>query len=168
MLPRNQRQEALSRAYVRAVAAQAGVLCGETDQDFGIDLFLRAVEVHDHQCWDAGPQLDVQLKSSTRAEVRDAEVAYDLEVRAYNLLRAQTVCRPRLLILLVLPEDETQWLQQTVDELILRQCAYWFSLFGAPPTTNQTTVRITIPRGNVFSVEALRGLLDEVSRESTP
>ena len=43
MLPRNQRQEALSRAYVRAVAARAGVLCTDTTQDFGIDLFFRAV-----------------------------------------------------------------------------------------------------------------------------
>jgi hypothetical protein len=45
MLPTNQRQEALSRAYVRAVAAQAGVICGELGQDFGIDMFLRTVPV---------------------------------------------------------------------------------------------------------------------------
>jgi hypothetical protein len=43
MLPRNQRQEVLSRAYVRAATARAGVLCFDSTQDFGIDLFLRAV-----------------------------------------------------------------------------------------------------------------------------
>jgi hypothetical protein len=35
MLPRNHRQEALSRAYVRAIAAQAGLLCSQPEPDFG-------------------------------------------------------------------------------------------------------------------------------------
>src|SRR5262249_55141592 len=154
MLPRNHRQEALSRAYVRAVAAQAGVLCGSTEQDLGFDMILRAVEVHDQQYWDSGPQLDVQLKSTTRAEVRDSEVAYDLEVRSYNLLRRTTRTQPCVLILLILPEDESLWLTQSTEELILRRVAYWMSLQGAEPTT----VRVTIPRTNVFTVEALRSL----------
>jgi hypothetical protein len=161
MLPRNLRQEALSHSYVRTIAARAGVICGGTDNDFGCDLILRAVVVYDQQYWDSGPQIDIQLKSTTRAEVRDGEVLYDLEVRAYNLLRQETGSRPRLLVLLVLPEDEAQWTSQSVEELILRRCAYWLSLRGAAPTTNQTTVRVAIPRANVFSPDALQRLLAE-------
>jgi hypothetical protein len=161
MLPRNLRQEALSRAYVRAVAARAGVICGGTDNDFGFDMILRAVVVHGGQFWDSGPQIDLQLKSTTRADVRDAEVFYDLEVRAYDLLRQETGDRLRLLVVLVLPEDEALWLSQSVEELVLRRCAYWKSLRGAAPTTNQATVRIAIPRANVFSAEALERLLAE-------
>lgn len=168
MLPRNLRQEALSRAYVRAIAAQAGVICGNTEQDFGCDMVLREVEVHSQQYWDSGPQLDVQLKSTTWADVQKTEVVHDLEVRAYNLLRLETCTCPRILILLVLPEDETQWLTQSVEELILRRCAYWMSFRGSEPTTNQTTIRITVPRANVFSVEALRRLLREARLENRP
>jgi hypothetical protein len=51
------------------------------DLDYGIDLVLRAVEVRDQQCFDAAPQLDVQLKSTRRAEVRADQVVHDLEVR---------------------------------------------------------------------------------------
>src|SRR5438128_612267 len=128
MLPRNQRQEGLSRAYVRAIAAQAGALCCEPIQDFGIDIFLRGLERRDQQYLDIGPQLDVQLRSTMRAEVRDEVIVYDLDVRTYNLLRTESSDRPRILVLLVLPADEAQWLSQSVEELVLRRCAYWMSL----------------------------------------
>jgi hypothetical protein len=168
MLPRNLRQEALSRAYVRAVAARAGLICGGTENDLGFDLFLRSVEIHGQQLWDGGPQLDVQLKSTTRAEVRETVVAYDLEVRAYNILRQENVNRPRILVILVLPEDESEWLGQTEDALILRHCAYWMSLRGAEPTTAQTTVRIMIPRANISSVQSLQALMDRARRGEMP
>jgi hypothetical protein len=167
MLPRNQRQEALCRAYVRAIAAQAGVICGDIVQDFGIDMFLRGVEHQEQAYRDTGPQIDLQLKSTTRAEVKEPEVVYDLEVRAYNLLRLPVRERPRLLVLLVLPEDETQWLSQSVEELILRRCAYWVTLQGAELTTNQTTVRIRIPTTNAFSVEAVQAMLRALSEGKT-
>jgi hypothetical protein len=162
MLPRNLRQEALSRAYVRAIAARAGVICGTTENDLGFDMLLRAVVVHDQQFWDSGPQIDIQLKSTTRAEFREAEVLYDLDVRTYNLLR-QEANRARLLVLLVLPDDEALWLSQSVDELILRRCAFWMSLRGWAATTNQTTVRIPIPHENVFSAGALQRLMAEAN-----
>lgn len=168
MLPRNLRQEALSRAYVRAIAARAGLICGGTENDLGFDLLLRSMETHDRQLWDSGPQIDVQLKSTTRAEVRETVVAYDLEVRAYNILRQEDVNRPRILVVLVLPEDESEWVIQTEDALILRRCAYWTSLRGTQPTTAQTTVRILIPRANVFSVQSLQALMDRARGGEMP
>ncbi len=168
MLPRNLRQEALCRAYVRAIAARAGLICGTTENDLGFDLFLRSVEAHGHQLWDSGPQLDVQLKSTARAAVREDAVAYDLEVRAYNILRQQNAARPRILVVLVLPEDENDWSSQTEDALILRRCAYWMSLRGAVATASQTTCRVAIPRGNVFSVESVQVLMDRVREGEWP
>jgi hypothetical protein len=168
MLPRNQRQEALSRAYVRAIAAQAGVICGDMVQDFGTDMFLRGVQQIDQEYFDNGPQVDLQLKSSTRAEVRENRVLHDLEVRSYNWCRQDAVTKPRFLLLLVLPDDEWQWLTQSVEELILRRCVFWLSLRGAAPTDNQSTIRITIPLTNVFSVSTVRGWMGEGEEESKP
>jgi hypothetical protein len=108
MVPQSQRQEALSRAYVRAVAALAGVTCTDLVQDFGADMILRHVAQEEHKYLDDGPQVDLQLKSTTRADVQEAEVSYDLEVRAYHWLRQRQVYRPRILVLMVLPEDEAQ------------------------------------------------------------
>jgi hypothetical protein len=168
MVPQSQRQEALSRAYVRAVAAQAGVTCADLFQDYGADMILRDVAQREHNFVDDGPQVDLQLKSTTLAEVRETEVRYDLDVRAYNWLRQQQVSQPRVLVLMVLPEDEAQWLSQSLEELILRRCAYWLNLRGAEPTTNQRTIRIKLPRANVFSSAAVRQLLDEAIKENRP
>ncbi len=137
-------------------------------QDFGADMLLRHVAHQEQQYTDDGPQLDLQLKSTTRAEVRDAEVTFDLEVRAYSWLRQQHVSQPRILVLLVLPDDETQWISQSLEALILRRCAYWLSLRGAEPTTNQKTIRVTIPRTNVLSDTAIHQLMDEARKENLP
>ena len=168
MLPRNQRQELLSRAYVRAIAAQAGTICSEPEQDFGIDLCVRAVRDRGARVTDVSGQFDVQVKSTTRANVTESEVRYDLEVKNYDDLREPGDNCPRILVVLVLPEEEAQWLSQSVEELILRHCAYWISLEGYPATAATTTLRIAIPRSAVFSVEAVRGILARLHERKKP
>lgn len=95
---------------------------------------------------------------------QETAVVHDLEVRAYNLLRQENANRPRILVLLVLPEDESEWLTQSEDALMLRRCAYWASLRGAEASTAHTTVRIMIPRANVFSVETVQELMDQARK----
>ncbi len=165
MLPKNQRMEALSRAYVRAVAARTGVICATPEPDFGIDLILRMVQRYDQHYYDDGPQLDLQVKRTTQAEVRKTEIHYDLEVPAYNLLRRAGTEHHRILVLLIFPEDEALWIGQSEEELILRRCAYWVSLQGAAPTDNVATGRIVLPRTNVFSVKAVSQLLGQPGEE---
>jgi hypothetical protein len=155
LLPSNFQQEGLSRAYVQAIAARAGVITSRPDPDLGIDLCLRAVRREGNQYQDAGVQIDLQLRSTTRASVTAAEVRYDLDVRMYDYLRQAPALCPRLLVVLVLPEDEALWLNQSPEELTLRHCAYWVDLREAGPTDSTSTVRITIPRSQVFSVQAV-------------
>lgn len=152
MLPRNQRQEALSRTFVRVIAARAGVICGEIGQDFGFDMYLRGIVEENGEYTDSGPQLDLQLKSSTRAELRENEVVYPLEVRAYNLLRRIRPGRPCYLVLLVLPEVESQWVTQSAEELAVRRCAYWLSLEGEPPTLHSAEGFQAFPVNYIISM----------------
>ena len=163
MMTREHRQEALCRAYVLAVAAQAGLIWSKPTEDYGIDLSLRSVALENNRWRDAGAQLDLQLKSTTRAIVTETEVVYDLEVDAYNDLRRVDRPCPRVLILLVMPTEEALWLNQTPEQLTLRYCAYWMSLRGQPLTTATRTIRIRIPRANLVSVEALTQLLQGVA-----
>lgn len=168
MLPRNLRQEAMSRSYVQAVAARAGLIVTVPGADFGIDLCLHTVEVRGRR-WGPGPvQLDLQLKSTTRAQVREGRLYYDLDVKNYNDLRAPAPMCPRLLIVLVLPEQEEEWLNQTPEELVLRRCAYWLWLGAAEATTATTTVRVPIPLEQVFSVPAVQGIVARLERGEPP
>lgn len=168
MMTRNHRQEALCRAYVRAIAAQAGWICSQPETDYGIDLCLRAVGIEGERRSDVSYAVDLQLKSTTRASLTESEVRYDLEVKTYDLLRQPGENCPRILVVLVMPEDETQWLSQSVEELILRHCAYWICLEGYPSTAARNTIRVTIPRGNVFSVEAIQGPLANLRERKNP
>jgi hypothetical protein len=168
MLPRNLRQEALSRAYVQAVAARAGLICTVPGADFGIDLCLHTVEVRGRR-WGPGPvQLDLQLKSTTRPHPRGGHLHYDLDVKNYNDLRAPAPMCPRLLIVLVLPEQEEEWLSQSAEELVLRRCAYWLWLGGAEATTATATVRVQIPLNQVFSVSAVQEIVARLERGGPP
>jgi hypothetical protein len=168
MMIRGHRQEALGRAYVRAVAAQAGWICSEPDLDYGIDLCLRAVRTRGARHADVGGQFDVQLKSTTRASVTDTEVLFDLDVKNYDDLREPGENCPRILVVFVMPEDEARWLSQSAEELVLRHCAYWISLEGYPPRAATNTVRVTIPRGMVFSVEAVGEILARLRERKSP
>ena len=164
MLTRNHRQEALSRAYVEIVAAQCGMACiSPRLHDYGIDFTLREIRRRGRRLGESGFSLDVQAKSTSVANLTGSEVLYDLAVKNYDDLR-ETAGSPRMLVVLVLPKSEKQWSTQTEEQLTLRYCAYWARLLGKGPTPNRRTVRVAIPRTNVFSSENLPQLVDRIKK----
>ncbi len=106
------------------------------------------------------PCLDLQLKATINlGAASDGQYRYPLKRRNYDLLRLPTVV-PRILVLLSLPPDESQWMSVTPEELVIRKCAYWVSLQGYRETDNTTSVTITVPEQNRFDVAALQRLMD--------
>lgn len=148
-------KEGLSRVYVKALAARAG--------------FLTSVPVPDRDSVDmrilAGgpgrPALDLQLKATANLAEPDAGfLRFRLAIKNYNDLRVRTQT-PRLLVVLELPKDESQWMTVTAEELVLRRRAYWLSLQGGRNhVAGQQTVVVHIPEDNVFDIQALRALME--------
>jgi len=158
------RMEQLSRAYVHAVAAVCGCSCAKPDPDYGVDLSLRRVDQRGGLYREISRSLHLHLKS-TRTDTRDAtHVVYDLEKRAYDLLRRSTRTAPALLVLLILPADRDQWIDQNEDRLELRRCAYWYSLRGLPSVPNEYAVRVRIPRQNQFTSDQLLWIMERIQR----
>jgi hypothetical protein len=154
LMTSSDREEALSRAYVGAVAAAAGYVTAVMDFDRdGVDVQIRA----------AGhmrPTLDIQLKATINlGEPTDGEFRFPLKRRNYDLLREQTMI-PRILVVLGLPRNHEDWLTITTGELIMRRCAYWSSLIELPETENKESVTIRLQGKNQFDVAALRALMD--------
>jgi hypothetical protein len=154
----------MSRAYVQAIAGNCGLACSLRDFDYGIDLTLHDIRRRGRRHMESGFKLDLQAKSTTTRNLTATDMAYDLDVKNYDDLRDPRVGCPRILVLLVLPEDEAQWAEQTEERLLLRHAAYWFSLRGQGPTTNQKTVRVLLPRAHLFSVPVLESLMRKVRR----
>ncbi len=147
-------ESALSIAYVHAIAADAGYLCGEPpgpDRD-SVDLQLSAGG-------EMRPKLDVQLKACMTLRGSTDVFNYPLKIKNYNDLRIPTQT-PRILVVLHLPRERAQWMTITPDELVVRRAAYWVSLSGQPETTNSTSVTVSIPTRNIFNTDALRVLME--------
>lgn len=160
-MTKEDRQEALSWAYVLAVAAVCGLTHRRPSKDYGIDLSLHEVLEEGGRYEESGTQLDVQLKSTTAAVVSAAAVGYDLDIRAYDALRTPTRT-PRLLCLLVLPPDEDDWLKVTVETMELRGAAYWLDLRGQPDVPNRRSVRVTIPRDQLFTPDRVTAIMERL------
>jgi hypothetical protein len=158
----------MCRAYVQAIAARCGMSLGTPHPDYGTDVTLNEIALSGNRRCETGFKVDVQAKSTTRAKVGETHLRYDLEVKAHEYLRDARAWCPRILVVLLLPDEEEQWSSQTEEELVLRYCAYWLSLRGRRPAGRRKTVRIVIPRANVFSAAALQTLVDRFKRGEEP
>jgi hypothetical protein len=168
VLIRTHRQESLSRAYIQAIASRCGLNCSFRDFDYGIDVTVHLIQRRENRYVESGFNLDIQAKSTFNATLNGTHVVYDMEAKTFNDLREPDVGTPRILVLLVQPEIENDWTGMTENELMLRRCAYWLSLKGREPTTNKETIRVSIPRTNLFSVEALQGIMTRLRNGEEP
>ena len=131
--------------------------------DYGVDGSVRALEQRGTRIRETGLGFDFQSKSTIDWEINGTDIVYDLEVNAYNDLaeRAGSGGLPFLLVLLCLPKNEAGWLDVSADKLILQKCAYWAKLDGAL-TDNVGTRRVRIPVANIFTPEAVIGILRDI------
>jgi hypothetical protein len=81
------------------------------------------------------PRIELQLKC-TSDSLRGEHVVCRLKSKNYNDLRLDDLVVPRILVVLLVPRDESEWFQQTEAELSRRRCAYWISL-GGPGSRDQ-------------------------------
>ena len=155
LLGSQDREEALSRVYARAVAAVAGYLTAEPDFDRdGVDLRIHAGGA-------MRPALDLQLKATVNLRVSaDGDLRFPLPRRNYDLLRLETQT-PRLLVVLDLPSDPSRWVTIADNKLVLRHRAYWLNLRGYEATDNASSVTVRITRQNLSNVENLRTLMEQ-------
>lgn len=159
LLTSNDREEALSWAYVRAVAVSVGYTVSQEDFDRdGIDVRIHAGG------W-LSPSIGLQLKATVAlgAIRSDGNYRYSLPMRNHERLVKPSQI-PRYLAVLGLPTEEVDWLSVSPDRLVMRRCAYWVSLAGKPEIANQNSVTVGIPENNRFDPDALMQLLERSRR----
>jgi hypothetical protein len=162
--------EALSRAYVRAIAGRAGLNLAIREYDYGVDGSFDEVVVRQHRRVESGFSLSFQLKASTQWQLDSSYVIYDLEAKTYNdliLRRSMRAAIPCVLILLALPTDSTQWLVCEEAELRLKGTCYWEYLSGSL-SENRQSVRIRIARQQRLNPESLLALMENVKTGEWP
>lgn len=163
----------LSYAYLHAVAAHAGVGCkigSRHDDNAGIDAELTGWGPFENGGYLDEVNINVQLKATTKQpSLVNESWSYSFAgIQQYNNLRTDTVAIPRILVVLFLPADQETWLEHHDDALALRNCAYWVSLRGAPPSANQGSQTVYLPRNQAFNPGGLKDLMSRLSRRDFP
>jgi hypothetical protein len=158
----NLQKEEFSYAYIYAITTAAGYSFQKSSRILdvgGIDATITGT-VTDDTLYE--PQLDLQVKSTSLDILSEETIRYPLKIKNYNELRKERTVAPRILVVVLIPENLQEWIQQSETELCLRRCAYWVSLRGQPQTQNTETVTVYLPRKNIFTVDALTQLMQTV------
>lgn len=161
----NQQKELLSKAYVRAVAAVGGFSVSQPEvDDDSIDLKIVA---RGGEGVVFSPELNLQLKCTSRDVLDGQFIRYPVRIKNYRdlIINSQV---PRLLVVVLVPENLENWLQQSEDEMCMRYCAYWVSLRGQPERLNTANVTVELSRSNQFTVEALKSIMQRLSQGGLP
>lgn len=152
-------QELLSKAYIHAIAGIAGVNFRSADvYDYGVDGSFRPVQIINSRRIESGVSVDFQLKSSTNWDDDGKNIGYDLEAKTYNDLVRRDRAMPLILILLCLPKNQDEWLCWGENCLVMKRMCYWTVLDG-DPTENLYSKKISIPKHQLFTPEALTEII---------
>jgi hypothetical protein len=161
-----QQKQEFSKAYVKAVAAAAGYATYEpTVDDDSVDLGLAARGGNGTV---RSPRLDLQLKCTARDIVRDTTVNFPLLIKNYDELRPEDFMVPRVLVVVVVPDNLPDWIHHSEQELLLRHCGYWYSLRGMQPTENVGNVTVNIPRIQLLDVAGLSDIMHRITSGGLP
>lgn len=155
-------KEQFSHAYVKAVAAAAGVAWMKPSvDDDSIDVTLS-------RRGGRSPKLDLQLKCTAAPAPVGARFGHSIKLKNYDDLRAVDLLVPRVLVVVLVPDSAADWLTQTHTELVMRRCGYWVSLRGLPESSNSTGQTVDMMASQVFDVAALTAILDRIANGGLP
>ena len=162
----NQQKEQFSNAYVRAVAATAGYTLykPEVDDD-SVDWGIAATA---GKGTTRSPKIELQLKCTSRDLWDDGNLKYPLKVKNYNELRPENYQVPRILVVVLVPNQVAEWLSHSEESLVMYKCGYWVSIRGWDETSNKDTVTVPIPRKRQFTVENLKDIMVRVGDGGVP
>jgi hypothetical protein len=65
--------------------------------------------------------------------------------------------------LVVVPPQPEAWLSVSLEQLVLRRCAFWCSLAGQPESDNESSVTVQAPPANIFDAGAVIGLMRPIN-----
>jgi Domain of unknown function (DUF4365) len=165
MLTENQVKEHLALAYIYAVAARARCAWDTPRVDMdSVDVRLSYRNDDDPDALVRSPELGLQVKAHVATEPAGEFISFFLKRKNHHDLVRRTVT-PRLLVVMLLPENPLDWLSATAEQLVMKRCAYWANLYGDAPTENAAGVTVRLPTSQVFDPDALQRLMRQAAMQ---
>ncbi|MGA6113347.1 DUF4365 domain-containing protein [Agrobacterium radiobacter] len=156
------RQGMFSVSYVRAVAAAAGcaVAVPEPDDD-KVDVTISSRVRGNVQ---RSPLINVQVKCEASGAFTGQHVSYVVDAETYESLIDPEHVVPRILVVVLVPDDMQHWLDHSPHEMSFRHCGYWVCLKNATPLPpGQDSKTIQLPQQNRFDPFQLQAMMQHVA-----
>jgi hypothetical protein len=151
-------KEQFNVAYVHAMATQAGLNTGVMrvdDQSIDLDV--------DGSCPTATvnrfPKIRLQLKCTSRMMVKNGVIKFPLPRKNYDDLRDDRLTIPRYLIVLLVPDDPTDWIAHHDQHMSLHNTCYWTDIQPVADIGKKKTVTVNIPLSQRLDTAALLNLV---------
>lgn len=155
-------KEQFQFAYIAALSAHAGLNRGQFDvDDDSVDLTLQGKGFNGVI---RNPQIQLQLKCSSRDLVADGMIKFQLSKKNYDDLRGHNVVAPRYLVVLMVPQEPAKWILHRDDCMALHHLCFWTSLRDAPISHNVASVTVHIPLSQRLTTDVLRDMMKAASR----
>jgi len=165
MSPEEQKQQ-FSFAFVRAVASVAGIAVTQPSiDDDSIDLTL---SMRGGPGPIISPRLEAQVKCTARRDVPAVDFGFSLKIKNYDDLRQPHVATPRVLFVVLVPDDVPNWVSIAPSEMLVRYTGFWVSLRGNPDSGNATSKTITISVAQQLTPNALTQLMNAIAAGNPP
>lgn len=157
-------KEQYSIAFVHALATRARCkIDGVQVDDEQVDLTIR--QKASHLSYDR-VGVDVQLKCTSQDVVRPDGLHFNISRKQYDGLRSRGIFK-KILVALAVDVEFDNWMQLTLDDLLMRGSAYWVLMDGMPPIATESTTLI-LPSKNRFNVDQLLEMLQRIGSGGTP
>lgn len=153
-------------SYVSAVAAAAGCAVLSIDVDDGIDMMLSHRSTAHKKT--GAHLLEVQLKSTGKVLAPNAtSVGSKMRQDRYEEHISTDPSVDRIVVIMAMPRNQSQWLTASRSHLMLRHCSYWVNLRGHP-TSSAAKPRIKASTTRIFDDLALMGIMSRIGQGGTP
>lgn len=160
-------KEDMSICYLQAITAVNGIGLERYhhDEDSTDVVIKKIIDIKGIGRFDSS--IRVQLKStssSSQYSIGDNEITYKLKVKNYNDLCMDSTT-PSILALLILPDDQNEWVSWSDEELLIRGRMYWLGLQGKSVSSNSNSVSVKIPKCNILNNQTVEALLITAAEE---
>lgn len=169
-MDKNARKEDLHISYISALCAAAGISYDTQrhDDDSTDGIIKKRIFFEDGGFFDS--LLRIQLKStSSKSQYVDHGdyISYQLKVKNYNDLCTPSTT-PIILGVFILPEEESDWLHWSTEELLIKGCMYWADFTGQKPSDNKSEITVTLDKSNIINQYSLLDILTKIAKEEWP
>lgn len=165
-----QHKEDLHISYISALCAAAGISYDiqRHDNDSTDGIIKKRISLGNDLFYDSAVRIQLKAtSSSSQYEDKGQYITYKLKVKNYNDLCTPSTT-PIILGLLILPEDENEWVKWSTEELLIKGCMYWADFSTQQISDNSDTVSVRLEKQNVINQETLLNILERIAKEEWP